>query len=210
MQLMVEKSDGSKEVYLHTKVIGSLVAALAEVRSPQLDFADKLAEAVTIYLLRGHESGTVCSDEIHGMIQAVLSETQCEDAAVVLHEHRITRQVQRGRVEVVRYESGPSLRVAKTGRRFDQAVSVLSVQPWNKSIIIHDLMEEKNLDRELARAIAGEVEEKALRLQCRELSNSLVRELVNGEWVAMLQAEQALACQREMIVKEEKLVAAVC
>lgn len=208
MQLMVEKSDGTKEVYLHTKVIGSIVTALAEAGSPQLDFADRLSEAVTIYLLRRYKSGSVSSDEIHAMIQAVLSETQCEEAAVALHEHRITRQVRRGRIEVVNYEDVSGLRITAVPRRLDQVATVLSSQPWNKSVIIHDLMEKEQLDRELARAIAGAVEEKALRLQCRELSNVLIRELVNSEWAVMFQAEQALTGQRK--VEEKKMVAAVC
>ena len=206
MQLMVEKSDGTKEVYLHTKVIGSIAAALSEVESTQFDFADKLAEAVTIYLRRHCESGCLSVDEIHAMIQAVLSETQCEEAAVALHEHRISRQVNRGRIEVIKYEDDLDLRIGVVPLPYHQPMTIRSAQPWNKSVIVRDLVTEREASRELARAIAGAVEEKVLRLQCRSLSSSLVQELVNNDWLAMQQAERALAEQRGL--EEEKLVVA--
>ena len=208
MQLMVEKSDGSKEVYLHTKVIGSIAFALSEVGCDQYDFADNLAEAVTIYIRRRYESGGISVDEIHAMIQAVLSETPYVEAAVALHEHRISRQVNRNRIEVVKYNKDSDLRIPTIPFHYRQSSTIRSAQPWNKSVIVQDLVTEREASHELARAIAGTVEEKVLRLQCRSLSSSLVQELVNNDWLAMQQAEQALAEQRNS--EEEKLVAVLC
>ncbi len=207
MQLMVKKSDGSKEVYLHTKVMGTIAFALGEVDSPQIAFADHLAEAVTIYL-RSQKLGSLSVDVIHAMIQAVLTDTKCEDAALALHDHRIMRQVNRNRIEVIKYETESDLRIHTIPLRYRQPSTIRSSQPWNKSVIVQDLMAEGETSRELARAIASAVEEKVLRLGCRSLSSSLVQELVNNDWLAMQEAEQALAQQR--MPEEEKRVAAVC
>ena len=47
MQLKVKKADGSKELYLHTKVLGALAAGLADAGHLEAGVAEQLAEAVT-------------------------------------------------------------------------------------------------------------------------------------------------------------------
>ena len=46
MQLRVEKSDGSSEVYLHTKVMGTIARALSECDGYLEGQPEQLAEAV--------------------------------------------------------------------------------------------------------------------------------------------------------------------
>ncbi len=190
MQLRVEKADGSSEVYLHTKVLGTLAAALADSGSYQEGKPEQLAEAVTTFLRRRYGNTSVSSDEIHSMIEVVLTDTGHEDAALVLHEHRVNRQIKRRRLEVVHVENADT---AVSHPKIHILSATYTVGPWNKSEIVRDLERESGLPHNLAQAIAGSAEEKALALGCRRITSALVRELVYNEMLAMRQAESALA-----------------
>jgi hypothetical protein len=194
MQLKVEKSDGSSEVYLHTKVLGTIAAAMSASGSYQEGEPELLAEAVTTFLRRRYGNVSVSSDEVHSMIEVVLSATDFEDAAQALQEHRVNRHIRRRRLEVIRRD--------KTAHRGilvkdDYSIEDQTAQPWNKSAIVWELERERALPHNLARAVAGSVEEKALLLGCRRVTSTLVRELVANELLAMRQAEKALAEQSE-------------
>ena len=107
MPLLVNKSDGSQEVYLHTIVMGTIAAALGDSGSYRDDLTGDLSETVTSYLCKHYNSSgdlaVVGSDEIHAMIKAVLSDTGYEQAALSLKEHYVDRQVKRRRTEVVHW-----------------------------------------------------------------------------------------------------------
>ncbi len=192
MQLRVEKADGSSEVYLHTKVLGTLAAALADSGSYQEGKPEQLAEAVTTFLRRRYGNTSVSSDEIHSMIEVVLTDTGHEDAALVLHDHRVNRQIKRRRLEVVHVQNTDT---AASQPKIHIFSANYTVQPWNKSEIVRDLERESGLSHNLAQAIASSAEEKALALGCRRITTALVRELVCNEMLAMRQAESALAEQ---------------
>ncbi len=194
MQLTVRKSDGSSEIYLHTKVIGSIAAGLSESGSFEPDLAEHLAEAVTSFLRKRYEVSEVCSDEIHSMTEVVLSETGHGRAALALHEHRIQRQMRRNRTEVL-------YRVAN-----DYTGEPLT-KPWDKSVIVRDLVR-RSLERELARAVAAEVETQALGLGFHELRSTLVHELVENQLWTMKQAEKSLTMYAMKNFTERKQVAA--
>ena len=85
MNLKVIKADGSVEEYLHTKVIGTFGNALALVDDANIFAAEQFAEAVTFFLYEKHQTQRVTSEEIHLMMQAVLSSTGYEHAAVALN-----------------------------------------------------------------------------------------------------------------------------
>lgn len=190
MQFRVEKSDGSNEIYLHTKVIGSIGAALAEAGFFDVGVAEQLAEAVTTFLRRRHGCHSVVStDEIHSMIEAALSDTGYEGAALCLHTHRINRQTQRARVEVTRRVVDDGLDNDRCGLCMDES---LICEPWNKSVIVCDLLCRGELPSEIARAVASGVEEKVLKLGCRSVTSTLVRELVANEVLATRRAQEAL------------------
>ena len=55
-----------------------------------------------MFLRRRYRNGKANSNEIHSMIEVVLSDTGFEQAALALHEHRMTRQIKRRRLEVIR------------------------------------------------------------------------------------------------------------
>lgn len=204
MQLMVEKCDGSREVYLHTKVMGSIALALGDCGNYHEGLAEQLAESVTTFLRRRYGKLTVSADEIHAMIAAVLSETAYEQAALALQENRIGRQIKRSRREVVHCDAASNDDIVKYA---DYLLEGGPVEPWNKSVIVRKLEDGNGLPHNLARAVAAGVEEKVLGLGCRRLFSSLVRELVVNELVAMKQAEMALLTEDSC--KDQAALAAV-
>ncbi len=198
MQLRVEKSDGNIEVYLHTKVMGTIARALSESDGYLEGQPEQLAEAVTIYLRRRFQGGTVASDEINSMIEVVLYDTGHARAALELHEHRIRRQMKRGRVEVV--SCGDSTELCSTTGLLDIS-SVGPARLWNKTEIVQSLKERYGIEHNLARAVGGMVEEKVLALECRQVTSSLVRELVASEMLCLMQAERSLS--QDIVETEE-------
>lgn len=180
MQLKVIKADGSLERYLHTKVIGTISNAMAMIDQPNVFAAEQFAEAITFYLYRRRGVVTVTSDEIHLMIQAVLTATGYENAARALNEHRLNRQLKRGRVEVV------------DGHETNSGDDPMRLCLWNKSRIAEDLIRKDKIDRNLARAIASSVEEKVLILGMTRIRRSLIAELVAADTDALLQVQKQL------------------
>jgi transcriptional regulator NrdR family protein len=181
MQLKVIKTDGSIEDYLHTKIIGTISNALSSSGHDSTFASEQLADAITYYLYNNNSAGTVSSSEIYSMIQAMLSTTGYDDAALVLNNYHFTRELMRHRTEVI----------DKQG--------VLT--NWNKSQIVNDLAVAKEMDRSTARTIASMVEEKVLRIGISKVPRSLVRELVEIETKAMLYAQEQLA---EPSIKNKK------
>ena len=105
MPLIVNKSDGSTEVYLHTKVMGTIAAALSDCDCYQENLTEQLTEAVTIYLSRRqrrcNNCGTVNTDEILSMVKVVLCDTGYPQAALTLQEHYLNRQIKRTRIRLL-------------------------------------------------------------------------------------------------------------
>ena len=180
MHMKVIKADGSVEEYLHTKVIGTFGNALALVDDANVFAAEQFAEAVTFYLYEKRQTQRVTSEEIHLMMQAVLSATGYEHAAGALNEHRLNRKLRRNRVEVVDDGIENPLTPESGSSR------------WDKAKIVRRLVKLKKIDRQIARAIAGGVEEKALNLNMARVPGSLVEQLVLADTSAMLAAQRQL------------------
>jgi hypothetical protein len=202
MHLTVIKSDGTREVYFHTKVMGSIAAAMSDAGCYEPGLPEQLSEAVTTFLIRRYGVSSVSSDEIHSMIEAVLSDTGYEDAALALHEHRIIRQLKRDRIEAIRLSPFAAKRV---GQSVAWQTPIQTSEPWNKTIIVRDMESKYGLEHYTARCIAGNVEEKVLRMNSRHLTVSLIRELVLNELYLMRQAEKMLGQPPEGLGVEEKV-----
>ncbi len=205
MQLMVEKADGKREVYLHTKVLGTIAAVLGECEAFDAYCSEEMAETVSLYLRRRHGGNIICSDDIHSMILVVLADTGHEPAAQYLQEYRLRRKIRRQRVMVV--SNGHDAFGVVDG-------SLGEPQPWNKSIIARDL-EREGLEYPLARTVAGLVEEKVLRLESSQITTELIRALVKNEMMGLRQAQQALDVERQTLLREQinekqEAVAAAC
>ena len=186
--LTVQKSDGSTEKYLYTKVIGTISKALEKAGCADVYLSEQLAEAVTYYLYNQQDSHNVTSGEILSIIKAVLSSTGFDSAAVALSEYHLERRLKRSRLEVVH---------ADAQELADSAVQGQSEQdeqrfPWDKSRIIEDLVTEQCLDRQMARAVAGFVEEAVFSMGISSVPSGLIKQLVLNQTALVLRAEQQL------------------
>jgi hypothetical protein len=176
MQIRITKADGSTEAYFHTKVLGSLHRAMAAVRSDSLETAQMLSDSVTYFLYGKFKGETLTTDQIHQMILTVLEGAGFIRAGEALSAHRLNRQLQRRRVCVVDSE-WPA---------------------WNKALVVKDLVEHYQVDKALARAIAGSVEEKILRMGAAHIRKGLVRHLVMSDMEDLLEAHHELSATEQM------------
>ena len=188
MQLKVIKADGSVEEYLHTKVIGTIGCALAEVGQADTYIAEHLAEVVTYFLYHKQKRCTVTSSEIFSVIEAVLAATKYEDAAVALSEHHFKRRLKRARTEVISID----IQEISDVEMLCEADESIGRCRWNKSRIVTDLVARNGLSRQIARTIASMVEEKVFNMGLTLVPASLIKQLVLGDTAAVLRAERSL------------------
>jgi len=187
-QLRVIKADGTVEAYLHTKVVGAMNNALSAAGRPDITLAERFAEVVTYYLYRKSDHRTVSSNEIFGIVKAVLVATGNEDAAMILSDHAIERRLKRARVEVLAIDMQGFTDV----ERLHRTKHVPDRMPWDKTRIVQDLTAQAGLPYHTARAVASMVEERVLNMGMTALPLSLVKQLVLGETAAALRAQQEL------------------
>lgn len=180
MKIWVLKTDGSTEPYLHTKVMAAFHNAMCAIHESSLSTAEQLAEAVTFHLYHNHSvhSTTVSSDEIYLLIKSVLCSTGFADAAEALSQHRLQRKIQRKRLVVLGEES--------------PILDDCALAGWDKAKIVQSLIQKKNMDRLIARAIAASVEDKVFRMGMSKISRSLIYELVQQDTRDILDAQKQL------------------
>ena len=183
--LQVVKSDGTVEGYLHTKVMGTINSALAEVYQAEICVAEELAEVVTYYLYNKMGRATVRSEEIFSVVKGILSGVGFDDAAEILAEHQLQRRLKRNRVEVV-YGRANVFDGAK------RANISSGKARWDKGRIVSDLLAEYDVDFQTARVIAGLVEEKVFNMGLSVVSSSLIKQLVLNEAAIVLEAQRQL------------------
>lgn len=188
MQLKVVKSNGRDEEYLHTKVIGTISRALAQVGQADTCIAEHLAEVVTYFLYHKNPASPVTSSEIFSIIKAVLTATSFEDAAIALNEHHFKRKLKRSRIEVVSID----IQELSDAEMLCGAEQGAQRSRWDKSRIVADLMTKHHLSRQTARTIASMVEEKILNMGITLVPASLIKQLVLGDAAAVLRAQRQL------------------
>ncbi len=202
VQLKVIKTDGSIEQYIHTKVIGAISNALAQVSEPDIEAAEQLAEVVTYFLYQGQNrharqgsratpvagAPSVTSSEILSMIKVVLTATNFEEAAIAFSEHHFERKLKRSRVEVatMNVEELQDVKLLCEAEQLDGRCR------WDKSRIVDDLVTKHGISRQTARAIASMVEEKIFNMGLTVVPYSLVKQLVLGDATAILRAQHQL------------------
>jgi transcriptional regulator NrdR family protein len=188
IQLKVIKADGSAEEYLHTKVIGAISNALAQVDEPDIEVAEQLAEVVTYFLYRRQNCHSVTSGEILSMIKVVLTATMFEEAAIALSEHHFERKLKRSRVEVASMD----VRELADVELLSEAERLDGKCRWDKSKIVDDLVAKHSLSRQTARAVASMVEEKIFNIGITLVPSSLIKQLVLGDAASVLRAQRQL------------------
>ncbi len=188
IQLKVIKADGSVEDYLHTKVIGTISSALADIDQADTHVAEQLAEVVTYFLYHKQKRYKVTSGEILSVVKAVLDATKYEDAAIALTEYHFERRLKRSRIEVV------LINIQRLDDAHLLAASEQHAQRlrWDKSRIVADLVANHDVPRQVARTIASMVEEKIFSLGITLVPASLIKQLVMADTAAVLRAQQQL------------------
>ncbi len=188
-RLKVIKADGSIEEYLHTKVMGAIGNALAEIGQADVCVAEELADVVTYFLYNNKKhSHTVTSGEILSIVKAVLTATGYEEAAVELSEYHFERKLKRSRIEVIPIDIQGFTDIELFGRAEESG----DRSAWDKSKIVADLAANYGLSRQTARMVASMVEEKVFNMQITQVPVSLIRQLVLGDTAAVLRAQKQL------------------
>jgi len=187
-QLQVTKTDGTTEEYIHTKVVGTINNALSAAGQPDMAMAEDLAEVVTYYLYRSLGQRQVSSSEILSMVKAVLVSTGFELAAVALGEHALERRLNRSRTEILAVDVNDFADVEKLYRTRHPPERV----PWDKSRVIDELTGALGLSRQTARVVAALVEERIFNMGMTQVPQSLLKQLVLGEAIAVLRAQEEL------------------
>ena len=135
-----------------------------------------LSDAVTYFLYRRFKGQMLTTDQIHQMILTVLEGSGFAPAAEALTAHRLSRQLMRRRISVIDSEW----------------------LAWDKGLIVQDLVEHYRIERPLARAIAGLVEEKVLRMGAAHIRKGLIRHLAMTDMEDLLEAHHELTEAEEM------------
>lgn len=187
-RLKVIKADGTCEEYLHTKVMHTISKALAYVGHGDIITAENLSEVITYYLYKKHGETAIPSSEILSVVKATLAATGYETAAEALTNHHYQRRLRRGRIELVHV----NLDKASDARKLFGDGHQLQRSPWDKSVIVENLIAAEGLDRHTARTIAGMVEERVFNLELTAVPVSLLKQLVLSDTAAVLRAQQQL------------------
>lgn len=187
-QLKVIKSDGSKEEYLHTKVIGTISNALSNTSFPGVYIAEQLADVVTYYLYQQPNRRVATSNEILSIVKAVLTATGYDDAAVNLSEYHLERKIKRSRVEVISID----IQKLTDAKLLNGAKESGPRCRWDKSRIADELIAKNDISRNAARAIASMVEDRIFNMGLSLVPTSLIKQLVLNETATVLQAQEKL------------------
>ena len=188
MQLEVLKADGSVEEYLHTKVIGTISNALCTIDQADMSIAEQLAEVVTYFLYHNPPFRGLTTGQIFSVIQAVLTATGYEEAAIVLSEHHFERKLKRCRIEIVSVD----IQQLADGEILYKAEELGIRSRWDKSRIVEDLVTKHDVDRQTARTVASMVEEKIFNTGLTLVPTSLIKQLVLSDAAAVLRAQRQL------------------
>jgi hypothetical protein len=187
-RLKVIKVDGRCEEYLHTKVMHTIVRALGCTEQSDIVLAENLSEVVTYFLYNKHGEAAVSSSEILSIIKVALSAAGYDGAAEALADHHYYRKLRRGRTELVRVD----LEKQFDARELFGGDGELEKAPWDKSVIVEDLITKRGLDHHCARMVAGMVEEKVFALELGAVPASLVKQLVLTDTAAVMRAQRQL------------------
>jgi hypothetical protein len=117
-----------------------------------------------------------------------LSSTGYDAAAAALSEYHLGRRLKRNRLEVVLVDAQELADSAAQGWSEPEEKRI----PWDKSKIVDDLVNERCMDRQMARAIAAFVEETVFSMGISSVPAGLVKQLVLNQTAVVLRAEQQL------------------
>ncbi|UCH12868.1 MAG: hypothetical protein JSW18_02725, partial [Candidatus Omnitrophota bacterium] len=175
----VRKRGGSVVPFDKSKITDAIYKAAISVGGEDRIMAEELASAVTLFLRKKFGSVTPSIEEIQDIVEKVLIETghaKTAKAYILYRERRIqARRALRVRKSITPRGDSTDMSLLVTPMAKDEIV------PWDKSKITHALIKEAGLDSELAAEIASAVEIKIITSGHRQISTTLIRELVDNE-----------------------------
>jgi len=175
----IKKRDGKIIVFEKSKIIGAIFKAAKAVGGEDKATAESLANEVTEFINVRFENKIPTIEEIQDCIEKVLIEKGHAKTAKSFILYRERRAKIRSK-----------LKVRKTvSEEVDSTDLSLLVAPstkdelfgWDKEKIVESLEKEADLSRDLAEKIATSVEEKIINSGVKQMSTSLIRELIDNE-----------------------------
>lgn len=184
----VRKRDGRVVPFDRQKIADAIFRAARSLGGQDKYLAEDLAEAVRLYLLKQYEKEIPSVEDIQDIVERVLIKTGHARTAKAYILYREKRARIRRIREGIRPEDADLLESERHNLVRNVNISVRessdNISLWNKERIIDTLVRETGLSPNIAELIVGEVEEEVLASKVRELSSSLVRELVNAKLAA--------------------------
>lgn len=175
----IKKRDGSIVPFDKNKITDAIFKAAISVGGEDKIMADEMALAVAFFLRKKFGSQIPSIEEIQDAVEKVLMETghaKTAKAYILYRERRAhARRSLRVRKKIQGHADTTDMSLLVTPAARDELV------PWNKAKITFALQKEAGLDITLASEIASAVETKIINSNYRQISTTLVRELVDNE-----------------------------
>ncbi len=175
----VRKRDGRLVPFNQIKIADAIFKAAQAVGGDDRVLADELASMVTMFLERNFDDTPPTIEQIQDTVEKVLIETGAAKTgkAYILYRDKRARARQLLQVHKPVRGQGSSTDIAL----MVNAESQMELGEWDKHKIARALEIEADLDAELAREIAGQVERRVMDSGLTRITTSLIRELVDNE-----------------------------
>ncbi|MCM8830271.1 MAG: ATP cone domain-containing protein [Candidatus Omnitrophica bacterium] len=183
----VKKRDGRIVPFDKQKIADAIFKAAQSVGGQDRYLAEDLAEVVRIYLEKEYKGDIPSVEEIQDIVERVLIKTghaKTAKAYILYRQRRArARQIREGK----RPEDLSETEVLKDIIKRDISISVRRSDDrrvfWDKTAIVEALVRETGISRNIAEIIVAEVEEDVVASKVKNLTSSMIRELVNAKLV---------------------------
>jgi len=179
----VKKRDGTIVPFNKQKIADAIFKAAQSVGGQDRYLAEDLAEVVRIYLEKEYKGDIPSVEEIQDIVERVLIKTghaKTAKAYILYRQRRArARQIRDGfRPEDLAEREVLERDVSLSVRRSDDKLGL-----WDKTAIVEALIRETGVSRNIAEVIVEEVEEDVIASKVKNLTSSMIRELVNAKLI---------------------------
>ena len=179
----VKKRDGTIVPFNKQKIADAIFKAAQSVGGQDRYLAEDLAEVVRIYLEKEYKGDIPSVEEIQDIVERILIKTGHAKTAksYILYRQRRARarQIRDGfRPEDLAEREVLERDVSLSVRRSDDRLGL-----WDKTAIVDALIRETGVSRNIAEVIVEEVEEDVIASKVKNLTSSMIRELVNAKLI---------------------------
>lgn len=184
----VKKRDGWVVSFDQAKIADAIFKAAKAVGGEDRQLADELASVVTLFLRNKFGDRMPEIEEIQDIVEKVLIETghaQTGKAYILYRQQRAqAREVLKVRKQVRQKTSSTDLALLVTPLTKDD------ILPWDKQRIALALQKEAGVSEEMSASIASKVEKRIVDSRLKQVSTTLIRELVDNELFELKQNTQ--------------------